>query len=264
MSANMGANGEGPQFLCCPDGQSIAYLRHQSRDSTGAGVIFLGGFRSDMSGTKAQALHDWAKRTDRNFLRFDYFGHGASSGDFLAGSITRWCNDSLAVIDALSEGPQILVGSSMGGWLALLAAKARLERIKALILIAPAPDFTERLMWASFTPAIRQTILNKNVWYQPSVYSTEPTPITRLLIEDGRKHLLLDGPVTFTKPVRILQGMADADVPWRHAALLAERLTSSDVILSLIKDGDHRLSTPQNLEHLIGVVEKLYAYPHQR
>jgi pimeloyl-ACP methyl ester carboxylesterase len=236
-----------------PDGSRIAY--HRSAGAAGkTGLVWLGGFRSDMEGSKAVRLHDWAREAERPFVRFDYFGHGASSGAFEDGSIGRWMDDALAVIDALTDGPQVLVGSSMGGWIALLAALARPERVAGLILIAPAPDFTERLMWASFSADVRSAILSKGVWRMPSDYGEEPTPITRTLIEDGRKHLLLDKPsIPIHVPVCIIQGADDPDVPWRHALQLVSRLESPDVSFLRIPGGDHRLSTEADLDRLVRV-----------
>lgn len=233
------------------NGETLAYLRHEPKRPAGpTGIMWLGGFKSDMTGTKASALNDWAQRADRPFLRFDYFGHGLSSGDFAKGTISRWRADALDAFDHLTQGPQILVGSSMGGWIALLVAMARPERIKGLVLIAPAPDFTQELMWKSFSPEIRQEIMTRGAYLRPSAHDEAPYAITRDLIEDGRQHLLLGAPIEIGLPVRILQGMADADVPWSHAARLVEALTSRDVTLHLSKDGDHRLSTPQDIERL--------------
>jgi len=235
------------------DGESVAYFR---RLGGAPGVLWLGGFKSDMGGAKATALDAWGARRGQAYLRFDYFGHGASSGDFRNGTITRWRDDALAVLDALCSGPQILVGSSMGGWIALLAALARPEKVKALLLIAPAPDFTEDLMWAEMSSDVRHRIMETGEWLRPSAYGEEPYPITRALIEDGRKHLLLRAPIPISCPARILQGMADPDVPWRHAVKLVERL-SGNPILTLVKEGDHRLSTPRDLERLEKMLEAL-------
>ena len=234
------------------DGETIAYL---TRDGLSPGVVWLGGFHSDMAGTKAEALDGWAAEKGRAFLRFDYFGHGQSSGAFRDGTITRWRDDALAVIDTLCGGPQILVGSSMGGWIALLAALARPEKVKGLLLLAPAPDFTETLMWDIMPVDIRNEILHRGEWMRPSEYEA-PYPITRALIEDGRKHLLLGGAIPVTCPVRILQGMKDPDVPWEHAVRLAEHLDGNPV-LTLVKQGDHRLSTPDDITRLRETLEGL-------
>jgi pimeloyl-ACP methyl ester carboxylesterase len=219
-------------------------------------VVWLGGFRSDMSGTKAQALADWAQARGRSFVRFDYFGHGESSGAFEVGTISRWRTDALAVIEALTEGPVVLVGSSMGGWISCLLALAKPERVAALLLIAPAPDFTEKLMTPEMTPANRDEMDRTGVWLRPSDYG-DPYPISRQLLEDGATWSILPGPVAIDCPVRILQGGADPDVPWRHALALAEAITGEDVVFTLIKDGDHRLSRPQDIERLIATLEAL-------
>lgn len=241
------------QRLKTQNGHALAYVRHEGE---GPGLVWLGGLRSDMDGTKALALDAWAREQTRAFVRFDYFAHGQSSGDWREATMGQWRADALAVIDALTEGPQILVGSSMGAWSALLAALARPERVAGLVLIAPAPDFTEKLMWAGFSPEIRAHITEKGEWAQPSEYG-EPLIITRQLIEEARQWLLLDGPVRFDGPVRILQGMADADVPYTHALHLAEALTSTDVQLHLSKAGDHRLSTPADIARLLETADQL-------
>ena len=235
------------------DGGHLAYRR---RDGAGPGVMFLGGFASDMDGAKASRLDAWAGEAGRAFLRFDYTGHGRSSGAFEDSTVSRWRDDALAALDGLSEGPQILVGSSMGAWIALLAALARPERVKALVLVAPAPDFTEALLWAGLPFHVKQAIETEGRWVQPSPYGGK-TVITRTLIEDGRRWLLLDEPVTISAPVRILQGWRDPDVPWSHAVRLLEALTSDDVTLHLSKSGDHRLSSEGDLQRLIETVESL-------
>jgi pimeloyl-ACP methyl ester carboxylesterase len=235
------------------EGERIAWRRIDGAAPT---VVWLGGFRSDMTGTKAEALADWAQGSGRAFVRFDYFAHGASSGDFGHGTITRWRSDALAVIDALTEGPLILAGSSMGGWIATMAALARPERIAGLVLIAPAADFTERLIWDHLPADARRAIEQDGVWTRPSDYGT-PDPITRALVEDGRRWTILPGPLDIRVPVRILQGGADADVPWRHALALAEAIESEDLVFTLIRDGDHRLSRPQDLARLIAAVEEI-------
>lgn len=229
--------------LLRPDGETIAYMPRAGKHP---GVVWLGGFKSEMSGTKAQALDAWAVREGHAYLRFDYSGHGRSSGDFREGTISRWRDDALAAIDRLTSGPQILVGSSMGGWLALLAAKARPERVAGLLLVAPAADFTEALLWARLPESAQRQIMEKGEWQRPSAYDPEPYTITRGLIEDGRKHLLMEAPIRLACPVRILQGMEDPDVPWEHGLKLT-RLIEADVALTLVKQGDHRLSTPENL-----------------
>ncbi len=226
------------------------------------GLVWLGGFKSDQTSGKAVALDAWAGEHGRACLRFDYSGHGASEGRFEDGTIGLWLDDALAAIRALSAGPQVLVGSSMGAWIALLAARALAEageaaRIAGLVLIAPAVDFTEALMWAQFGPEIRREIADTGRWMRPSPYGPEPYPITRALIEDGRDHLLLDGPIRSYGPVHILQGMRDEDVPWGHAMRLVEHLASDPVSITLVKDGDHRLSRDEDVARLIAAVDQL-------
>jgi pimeloyl-ACP methyl ester carboxylesterase len=241
--------------LTRPDGEALAWRRTPGRGPT---VLWLGGFRSDMAGTKAQVLAAWAERTGRAFLRFDYFAHGESSGDFVKGGcITRWREDALAVIDHLTEGPLVLVGSSMGGWLALLVASARPQRVCAMVLVAPAPDFTEVLMKPAFPPEALNALEDEGVWMEPSDYDPAGYPITRLLIEDGARWSVLPGPLGFGGPVRILQGARDESVPWTHAHELVGALEGQDVVFTLVKDGDHRLSRPQDLARLIAAVEEL-------
>lgn len=225
----------------------------------GAGpvVVWLGGFRSDMSGTKAEALAEWASASGRAYLRFDYSGHGASEGRFEDGTISAWLADALAAIGQLTEGPIILVGSSMGGWIAALAARRLKERLAGIVFIAPAPDFTEALVWDRMTGPERDAVLRDGRLVEHSPYSDEPTIITRALIEDGRKHLILGGPIGIESPVRILQGMADPDVPWRHALKFAERLATDDLEMTLIKSGDHRLSKPHEIARIMDAVASL-------
>lgn len=249
--------GEIAGFLERPDGAKIAWRRV---DGAGPTVVWLGGFRSDMAGTKAQALADWALASGRAYVRFDYFGHGESSGDFADGTITRWREDALAVLDELVQGPAVLVGSSMGGWISCLAAAAVPERIKALVLIAPAPDFTEKLMAPEMTEADRAEMAQTGVWLRPSDYG-EPYPITRELLEDGARWSILPEPVNVHAPVRILQGGADPDVPWRHALELAQALRSQNVVFTLIKDGDHRLSRPQDIARLLETLDEVVVGP---
>ncbi|MCC6919127.1 MAG: alpha/beta hydrolase [Alphaproteobacteria bacterium] len=234
-------------------GHTLAYRRHEG---AGPAVVWLGGFKSDLTGTKAAHLHGWAERTGRGYVRFDYFGHGASSGDFRKGTISRWLSDSLAVLDGLTAGPLVLVGSSMGGWLATLAALQRPERVKGIVYIAPALDMTE-LFWSRMDEAVKAEILEKGEWARPSAYGPEPYPMTRGLIEDGRQHLLLDGPIALEMPVRILHGQDDPDVPWQHSLKLIAALASRDVVLTLVKGGDHRLSKPADLARLTDAVEEL-------
>lgn len=240
-------------FLTRPDGAKLAWRRVAG---AGPAVVWLGGFKSDMAGTKAQALADWALDRGRAYVRFDYFGHGESEGDFAKGTITRWRADALAVLEELVEGPAILVGSSMGGWISCLVAAAAPERVAAMVLIAPAPDFTEKLMAPEMTAADRAQMAATGVWLRASEYG-EPYPIARELIEDGARWSILPGPVNIDVPVRILQGGEDPDVPWRHALGLAQAIRGDDVVFSLIKDGDHRLSRPQDLARLVAALEEL-------
>ncbi len=244
-----------PQYIDGPHGR-IAIRR---RAGLGPGVVWLGGFRSDMVGTKAAYLDQWADQSGRAFLRFDYSGHGESDGRFEDGDIGAWTRDALAAFDACAEGPQILVGSSMGAWIATLVATARPDRIAAIVFIAPAPDFTARLMWPSFSDEQRETIMRDGRLEQPSDYSEEPEVITLQLIEDGRDHLVMGAPIRFPFPVRILQGMADDAVPWRHALEFADLIDSADLEVLLTKTGDHRLSTPDDLARLRDTLEALGA-----
>ena len=240
-------------FLHCPDGSSLAWRK---LEGTGPTVVWLGGFRSDMSGTKAQALADWAQQTGRAFVRFDYFGHGESTGDFVDGTISRWRDDSLAVIDELTSGQLILVGSSMGGWLSCLATLVRPDRVKALLLIAPAADFTSKLMAPEMTEADKADLESTGVWMRPSAYG-EANPITKALLDDGAKWSILPGPIPLNIPLWILQGGRDPDVPWRHALALSEAVVSEDAVFTLIRDGDHRLSRPQDIARMIATIEEL-------
>lgn len=244
-----------PQYIPGPNGR-IAYRRV---DGVGPGIVWLGGFKSDMKGTKAAFLADWATQRARAFLRFDYSGHGESDGVFEDGCISDWLEDALAAFDTLCDGPQILVGSSMGGWIASLLALRRPHRIAGIAFIAPAPDFTETLMWLRMDEAARERLMREGRIEEPSDYAGEPTIITRKLVEDGRRHLILGGPVAITCPVRILQGMADPDVPWRHALAFAEVIESSDLELTLVKAGDHRLSKPVDLDRLGAALTNLTA-----
>ncbi len=255
-----------PDFLTIPNpagGPAWRIARRltpATRPDAGPGLVWLGGFASDMSGTKAQFLAERAQAQGRACLRFDYSGHGASEGRFIDGCIGDWLAQSVAVFEASTQGPQILIGSSMGGWLALLlarhlAAAGALARLAGLVLLAPAVDFTEELMWAELDAAARAELMEKGVWGRPSDYAPEPTPITRRLIEDGRRHLLFGGMIRTHAPVYVLQGMADPDVPWRHALRLVEHMSADPVTLSFIADGDHRLSRPQDLAQLAAAVD---------
>ncbi len=236
-------------------GERIAYARH---GGGAPGIVWLGGFKSDMTGTKAMALDGWARGRGHAFVRFDYFGHGGSSGNFRDGTVSRWLGDTLAVLDRLTEGPQLLAGSSMGGWLALLAALARPERVAGLLLVAPAADFTEALLWDRFDAPTQRQIWEQGEFLRPSQYGPDPYPITRGLIADGRKHLLLGGRIALSCPVRIVQGMADPDVPWQHAMRLLEAL-GPDTQMTLIKAGDHRLSKPHEIALILRTLAAMIA-----
>jgi pimeloyl-ACP methyl ester carboxylesterase len=252
-----------PKFLSVGTGIAARRIAVRVRAGAAPGLFWLGGFKSDMRGTKAEALDLWARDHGRAMTRFDYSGHGESGGSFTDGTIGRWLEESLAVFDAFCRGRLIVIGSSMGGWLALLLARELARRARAdasvagLVLVAPAVDFTEELMWKRFPPEVRRAIEDKGVWARPSQYSDEPYPITRGLIEEGRAHLLLDGLIETGCPVRILQGVRDPDVPWRHAVELTSRFAQDDVVLTLVKDGDHRLSRPEDIERLIAAVAEL-------
>ncbi len=228
------------------DGVELAWARQDGKSPT---VVFLPGFHSDMTGDKATALAAFCAECGQAMLRFDYSGHGTSGGRFEDGTISRWTDDALAMIDRQTDGPLILVGSSMGGWIALLAALVRPGRVAALVGIAAAPDFTEALMWPAMTLEQRATLERDGVVHRPSQYG-DPTPITRALIEDGRARLVLTGRIQLDCPVRLLHGQNDPDVPWRMALRIAERVSSNDVQVILVKDGDHRLSRPQDLSLL--------------
>ncbi len=239
--------------LARADGVELACVLTPGRGPT---TVFLPGYRSDMSGAKALEVEAFCAAHGVACLRLDYSGHGASGGQFTLGSIGIWTDDALLLIDRLTQGKLALVGSSMGGWIALLAALARPGRVAGLIGIAAAPDFTETLMWEAMTPAERAALMRDGVLPVPSQYG-EPYPVTRRLIEDGRTRLLLDHPIPLACPVRLLQGQQDADVPWQTAVRLAERLVAADVQVTLIKDGDHRLSRPQDLALLRGALAGL-------
>jgi pimeloyl-ACP methyl ester carboxylesterase len=241
-----------PDFIDGPNGR----LACRRQPGAGPGLVWLGGFQSDMKGTKAAFVADWARGRSRAFLRFDYSGHGESDGAFEDGSISGWLADALAAFDALTEGPQILIGSSMGGWIAALIALRRPQRTAGILFIAPAPDFTEELMWRQMDEATRERLMRNGRIEEPYEYADAPTIITRKLIEDGRRHLILGAPIAIPCPVRILQGMADADVPWRHAVRFAEMLDGADLELTLVKAGDHRLSQPADLRRLAETLDR--------
>jgi len=240
-------------FLTTPQGRRLAHVR---TPGAGPGVMFLGGFKSDMTGTKAQFLEGWARERGRAFLRFDYSGHGQSSGAFLDGCIGDWFADARAMLET-TQGPQVLVGSSMGGWIALLLARACPGRVAALVGIAAAPDFTEDSMWAGFDAAQRAALAAHGFVDLPSDYSDAPYRITRRLIEDGRTHLVLRSPLALPFPVRLLQGTADTDVPPAVALRLMDHAASPDLTLTLVKGADHRFSDPANLTLLAQTLDQL-------
>lgn len=256
--------GTEPSFVDVGEGEAHRRIAVRRRTGAEPGIFWLGGFNSDMKGTKAAALDAWAAAGGRAITRFDYSGHGESGGAFADGTISRWLEETRAVFDAFACGPQVLVGSSMGGWMALLLARDLLARpqtppratLAGMVLIAPAPDFTEELMWKQMSPEVRATIARDGLWRMPSEYDDQPYLITRTLIEDGRRHLLLGAPVAVGCPVRILQGAQDPDVPWQHAMNLIARMATDDVVLTLIQDGDHRLSRPQDIARILAAVEE--------
>jgi pimeloyl-ACP methyl ester carboxylesterase len=251
-----------PAFIEVGDDAGRRRIAVRARTGSAPGLFWLGGFNSDMRGTKAIALDAWAAERNRACVRFDYSGHGESGGAFVGGTIGRWLEETVAVFEQFCAGPQVVIGSSMGGWMALLLARemarrpARRASLAGLVLIAPAPDFTEELMWKNFSPEARHEIETNGVWLRPSAYG-EPYPITRALIEEGRNHLLLGGSIDLGCPVRILQGAQDPDVPWQHAFALAHRLPVDDVVLTMIQDGDHRLSRPQDIARMIAAVAEI-------
>jgi pimeloyl-ACP methyl ester carboxylesterase len=256
------ATGRPPAVIEVGKASDARRIAVRARTGGSPGLFWLGGFKSDMQGTKALALDAWAGTQNRACVRFDYSGHGESGGDFVDGTIGRWLEESVAVFERFCAGPQAVIGSSMGGWMALLLAREIARRqisrasLAGLVLIAPAPDFTEELMWKGFSPEVRQEIESKGAWLRPSEYD-DPYPITRNLILEGRNHLLLGKAIEVGCPVRILQGAKDPDVPWRHAFALAHRLPADDVVLTMIQDGDHRLSRPQDIARIIAAVAEI-------
>jgi len=253
---------ENPRLIDVGQAAAIRRIAVRVREGGQPGLFWLGGFKSDMQGTKAVALDAWAAEHKRACVRFDYSGHGESGGNFLDGTIGRWLEESVAVFEQFCAGPQVVIGSSMGGWMALLLARELAKRpaarasLRGLVLIAPAPDFTEELMWKGFSPEIRHQIETSGLWLRPSEYG-DPYPITRNLIEEGRKHLLLGGSIEVGCPVHILQGAQDPDVPWKHAFALTHRLPAEDVVLTMIQDGDHRLSRPQDIARILTAVAEM-------
>lgn len=250
-----------PQYLTTEAGRRIAYHLTPGRSSgeapgTPTGVVFLGGFMSDMAGTKALVLEDWAKATGRAFLRFDYSGHGQSSGAFTDGCIGDWAADARAVIEAVTEGPQVLVGSSMGGWISSILTREIPEKCAGFVGIAAAPDFTEDSMWRDMDPQRRVTLMTEGLVHLPSDYG-DPYPITKRLIEDGRDNLVLRSPLPMPFPVRLLQGTADADVERSVALNLLDHIDGSDTRLTFVKGADHRFSTSACLALIIASVEEV-------
>ncbi len=243
-----------PDFLSLPD-RRLAYQRLIG-DPNGPGIVFLGGYASDMSGTKASFLAERCADEDLSFLRFDYRGHGCSSGDFNSCVLGDWLEDACAAFDQLTQGKQILIGSSMGGWLALLLARARPERIKAMIGIAAAPDFTEELVWKNLTEEQKAQLERDGFIPDETSPPDQPFVMTRRLIEEARQHLLLGAEIKLDCPLHLLQGLNDEEVPWRYALRILERVSGSDARVTLIKDGDHRLSRPKDLALLWNAVRE--------
>jgi pimeloyl-ACP methyl ester carboxylesterase len=242
-----------PGFLEVAADRRLAYHHLEGRSPC---VLFCGGYTSDMTGTKALALERWCRAGQLAYVRFDYAGHGRSDGRFEHGTIGGWAEDALAIVDRIARGPLIVVGSSMGGWIMLLVALARPERVRVLVGIAAAPDFTEDLLLPQATAAQRRDLDRQGFWLQSSAYG-EPYPVTARLIEDGRRHLVLRAPIPITCPVHLLHGQRDPDVPWQTALRLAERLQSDDVTIELIKAGDHRLSTEADLARITAAIARL-------
>jgi pimeloyl-ACP methyl ester carboxylesterase len=254
------------QFVEVGTGAAQRRIAVRARPGRVPGVFWLGGYRSDMRGSKAQALDEWCAEKGMAFCRHDYSGHGESGGSFRDGTISRWLEESLAVFDAFAAGPQVLVGSSMGGWIALrmaeeLRRRGEPDRLAAMLLIAPAPDFTERLMWPQLSDRQKQQIAEQGILEEPSQYSPEPNIYTRDLFEDGRRNLVLTGEVRTGCPIHIIQGRRDPDVPWEHAMLLAGQLAAENLSMTLVPDGDHRLSRPQDLALICSALSRLVETP---
>ena len=247
-----------PQFLACDDGESIAY---RSLSGNTPGIVFFGGLLSDMTGTKATSLETLCRQTGRAFVRFDYFGHGESSGAFVDGTISRWKKDAVRILDEVTEGPQILVGSSLGVWIMILAALQRRQQVVGMVGIAGAPDFTEDLVWESLSREDRRTLKKTGSIRIPSPYGNEHTPISQILIEDGRKNLVLRDAIPLTCPVRLLHGLLDKEVPPETSLKLATCLDSDNVAVTFIKNGDHRLSSPESLSYIFLTVAEILNPP---
>jgi pimeloyl-ACP methyl ester carboxylesterase len=243
-----------PSFLSLTSKHQLAYHLSEGKTPT---VIFFGGFKSDMQGGKALALEAFCKVRGQRFIRFDYSGHGQSSGKFTDGTIGSWKEDALTVLDQLGTEKNILIGSSMGGWIALLIALARPEKVSGIITIAAAPDFTERRIWEQSSDEARRQLMEEGIYHAPSCYGEDPYPITRQLVEEGRHHLIMNSAIDVRVPVRLLHGRLDPDVPWQTSAELMEKLASDDVELHVIKNAGHRLSEPNNLQLLCKTLEEL-------
>ncbi len=244
------------------EGEAARDIAVLARPGSAPGLFLLGGFRSDMTGTKAEALDRWAAASGRACTRFDYSGHGRSGGRVENGTISAWLEEAEVVFDAIADGPRIVIGSSMGGWIALLLAyrlreQGYADRLAGMVLIAPAVDMTKELMWDTMDEAARRSLEETGSHAQPSAYSGEPDVITRAMIEDGERHLFGDAPIETGCPVHVIQGMQDPDVPWALATALMERFAFDDAVLTLVRDGDHRLSRPQDIERLIQAVEEM-------
>lgn len=239
-----------PASLACENGPDLAYHHTPGRQP---GVMFCTGFRSDMSGGKAISLGAHCRDQGQQFTRFDYRGHGRSGGEFGDSTIGDWLQDTISILDSITEGPQILVGSSMGGWISLLAARMRPERVAAIVGIAPAVDMTRRTT-VNLTDDAKRDLAKRGVWMRPSEYEPDGYPITQKLLDEGVNHLLLPGPIPFDGPVRILHGIRDDAVPWRLSLEISEALTSTDVEITFVKDGDHRLSEPDDIKRLLASV----------
>ena len=246
--------GQIPSFVIGDQDRKIAY--HKT-DGQGLTVIFCGGYMSDMEGTKALFLEKTCKELGLSYVRFDYSGHGQSSEEFTDGTIGKWKDDALAIIDQVTDGPLIIVGSSMGGWIGLLVSLARKERIAAFIGIAAAPDFTRELMWDKYSEAIKNTLKTEGVYLEPSEYSDEPYRVSYGLIQDGENHILLNKRIELHCPIRLFHGLLDEDVPSEYSSRIAEKVMSDDVIISFNKNGDHRLSTEADLERLKSALVEL-------
>lgn len=245
-----------PSIITRHDGTAIAYHHHKG-NSEAPGIVFMSGFMSDMTGAKAMAVDAWCRQQDRSLLRFDYRGHGQSSGKFADGTIGLWADDAVFAIEELTSGPQVLIGSSMGGWIMLLAALRLKDRIAGLLGLAAAPDFTEDLIHNELEDEHRAALERDGFISIPTDYGDEPYIITQALIENGRANMLLDNVIALDMPVRLIQGMKDADVPWKTALRIQQNLRSDDVEVTLVKDGDHRLSEPADLDRFIRTLDRL-------